>query len=249
LFSLTSALVFTLVFAVTGGYALVRFALITADGGGGDRLVELSHLLMSVAMVAMTWGAGTGRLAKALQIAVFAGLGMWFLARATLVTGGTGHGRLPDTDHAVTAAAMVWMVAAMPLIMGTSMAGMSDGASGGHAGHGGGAAGDGGMPGVGEMDGAAATTPTWVLAVSVAFVVLLVAGAVFWAVRAWRGGAEPEPVAQLAGTGAAGGIAVAVRTRAVGGRTGLAALTGARRDALCHLLMSAGMAGMLLAML
>ncbi len=80
-------------------------------------------------------------------------------------------------------------------------------------------------------------------------VVFLAAGAVFWAVRAWRGGTEPVPDELPAGGDVAGGAATAVRTRTARGRVGLAALTGARQDAGCHLLMKVGMAGMLLAML
>jgi hypothetical protein len=46
---------FTIVFAVTGLYSLVRFAtLVAGTAGEGDRVAELAHLLMSIAMIAMT---------------------------------------------------------------------------------------------------------------------------------------------------------------------------------------------------
>lgn len=241
--SIPLSVAFTVAFVVTGVYALVRFALVAADGDrGGDRPVELSHLLMSVAMIAMTWGAGVGGVARTLQIAAFGGFALWFLCRVILVRTGSRHGRLLDADHAVTAAAMVWMVVAMPLIMGTPMA---DGDAG-HAAHGSGGAAGGAMPGTDDM---AAPAPAWVVAVSVAFVVLLAAGALLWAHRAWRGGEEPTPAARPVGDSVDGGTAVAVQTRAADARTGLAALTGPRRDAVCHLLMNVGMAAMLLAMM
>lgn len=248
--SVTLSVAFTVAFIVTGGYALVRFALLTAEGDrGGDRLVELSHLLMSVAMVAMAWGAGTGGPARTLQIVVFGGFGVWFLHLAVLGGRGSGHGRLPDIDHAVTAAAMVWMVAAMPVIMGMSMT-ASGGGSGGHAGHGGHGSGGGAAGGaMAGMSGMATATPAWVVGVTVAFVALLAVGAVFWAVRAWRGGdvSLPEPV-RVDDSGR-GGTAVAVQPRTAVARSGLAALTGPWLDALSHVLMSAATAAMLLAML
>jgi hypothetical protein len=243
--SIALSVAFTVAFIVTGSYALVRYALISAGGeGDGDRVAELSHLLMSVAMIAMTWGAGTGTTARTLQIVAFGGFVLWFLRRAVLSRSGTGHGRLAATDHAVTAAAMVWMVAAMPLIMGMSMAAMSDGGAGGHAGHGA----HGADTAMSDVDAMAAPTPVWVTAVTVGFAVLLAAGALFWAIHAWRGAAEPDETAAADEHGDAG-RAVAVRARAARTRTGLARLTGTRQDALCHLLMSVGMAGMLLAML
>lgn len=247
--SIALSVAFTVTFIVTGGYALVGFALLTAEGDrGGDRLVELSHLLMSVAMVAMAWGAGTGGPARTLQIVVFGGFGVWFLRLAVLGRGGSGHGRLPDIDHAVTAAAMVWMVAAMPVIMGMSMT-ASGGGAGGHAGHGGHGSGGAAGSAMAGMSGMAVPTPAWVVGVTVAFVALLAVGAVFWAVRAWRGGAVslPEPV-RVDDSGR-GGTAVAVQPRTAVARSGLAALTGPRLDALSHVLMSAAMAAMLLAML
>ncbi|WP_232661604.1 DUF5134 domain-containing protein [Pseudonocardia sp. TRM90224] len=240
--SIALSVAFTVAFVVIGSYALVRFALLTADGDAdGDRVAELSHLLMSVAMIAMAWGAGMGTLARTLQIVVFGGFGIWFLRLALLGGHGTGHGRLAATDHAVTAAAMVWMVAAMPLIMGMSLAGDD---SGGHAGHGSHGS-DAAMPGSHEM---AVPTPGWVTTVTVGFAVLLAAGALFWAVRAWRGktaSGETAPADEQADDCGA----VAVRTRTAGTSIGLARLTGARQDALCHLTMSIGMAAMLLAML
>ncbi|HEY2192848.1 MAG TPA: hypothetical protein VGH76_11195 [Actinomycetospora sp.] len=78
-----------------------------------------------------------------------------------------------------------------------------------------------------------------------AFAVLVLAGAALWAARI----ARPDAADGCAGvpteageTAAAGSVALAVaptRTRS----------TSARLDACCHVLMSLGMAGMLLAML
>ncbi|MEJ3652944.1 DUF5134 domain-containing protein [Actinomycetes bacterium KLBMP 9759] len=243
--SMVLTFVFTVVYVVTGGYALVRLALIVSgESSGEDRLAELCHLLMSLAMIAMAWGTGDGGLARTLQIGVFAGFAVWFLARALL--GGRGHGRAPGVLHASASAAMVWMVAAMPLIMGMPMpAGGGDGDGGGHAGHGGHSA------AAGEQVAGAAGVPApgWVVAVTVAFAAVLLAGAVFWAARLWTArlwaarAAAPAalPVPALVG---AGGGATAVEAR-----HGLTALAGPRQDLVCHLLMSLGMAGMLVAML
>ena len=48
--------VLTIVFAATGLYPLLRFAaLVSGAEAGGDRVAELAHLVMSIAMIAMTW--------------------------------------------------------------------------------------------------------------------------------------------------------------------------------------------------
>ena len=78
--------------------------------------------------------------------------------------------------------------------------------------------------------------PLWVQVVTVGFVVLLGVAAGAWVLRAVR----PAPVPVLAATASTPESAV---------RPGPARLTGPRVDAGCHVLMSLGMAGMLLAML
>ena len=229
------SLAFTVVFVVTGGYALVRLALLT--GGAvpdGDRLAELSHLLMSLAMVGMAtgWTGGPTSAGGVLQLVLFGLPTVWFLGRLAVTA--PGHGRLGDAYHLVMVAAMVWMVAAMPQLMG--MVGAPTASAGGaHAHHGGGTA-EALAP-----HAVASETPPWVLAVNWVFVVLLAGAAALWGRRAVR---PRTGTGAAAGSSPGGGVAVA--TGAV--PTGLARLTGPRTDACCHLLMSLGMGAMLLAM-
>lgn len=239
MFSSTLSWTFTVVFTLTGVYSTVRLAELTSGiDRTGNRLAELSHLLMSLAMIAMAW-AWTGDPSSPtglLQIVVFGLFGIWFLARLTVPEG--DHSRANEGYHLVTNAAMVWMVAAMPQIMraGTSA---SDAAH-----HGG--AGMAGMAGMAMPASTPPSAPGWVVAVSGVFVVLLVAGAVLWTSRIVRpggpGGCAGAPTAIEEKATSEGSVAVAVAP--AGTRS-----TGARFDAGCHVLMSLAMAGMLLAML
>jgi hypothetical protein len=224
------SLVFTVVFVATGGYSLVRLALLTAGTvPGGDRLAELSHLLMSLAMVGMAtgWTGGPTSAGGILQLVLFGLLTVWFLGRTAAPA--PGHGRVGDAYHLLMVAAMVWMVAAMPQLMGMTGAASAGGA---HAHH------HGGTAEALTPHAVAIETPPWVLAVNGVFVVVLAAAAVWWGRRAVRSRTRTG-----ASTGPAPGGGVA--TRAV---PGLARLTGPRTDACCHLLMSLGMGAMLLAM-
>ena len=219
------ALVFTAVFLATGVYSLVRLAELGAGGDRGDsRAAELTHLVMSLAMIAMAWAwtGGPTSPSGVLQIVVFGAATVWFALRALT----PGHPRAVAGYHVVMNAAMVWMVAAMPQIMGMTMSGDSEG---GHH-HGGSASGAGSV---------AIATPPWVAAVTWLFAALLLGTAVLWALRVRRPAAPADGVGQGPDE-APGGVAVATRAT-----TGL----GARLDAGCHLLMSLGMAGMLVAML
>ncbi|MHA6627175.1 DUF5134 domain-containing protein [Pseudonocardia sichuanensis] len=225
------SLAFTVVFVLTAGYLLVRMALLTAGTApGGDRLAELSHLLMSLAMVGMAtgWTGGPASAGGVLQLALFGLLTVWFLGR--LAAPAPGHARTGDAYHLVMVAAMVWMVAAMPQLMG--MTGAPAAGGGAHAHHHGGGTAEALAP-----HAVAVATPPWVLAVNGVFVALLAAAAVLWGRRAVRPGTAIGI--------AAGGSGAVVATRA---DPGLARLTGPRADACCHLLMSIGMGAMLLAM-
>jgi hypothetical protein len=164
---------FTVVFLVTGVYSIIRLAALASGVPSAvDPAAELSHLLMSVAMLAMTWGwtGGPASPSGALQLVVFSLAGLYFLIGALFgdrapVTGGY---------HLVMALTMVWMVATAPLLMGsgsTSARAMED------------------MPWIaaGGSVGAAPVDPavrSWVLPVSLVLVALLVAAALFWAARA-----------------------------------------------------------------
>ncbi|GLZ54553.1 DUF5134 domain-containing protein [Actinomycetospora sp. NBRC 106378] len=207
MFSPGATLVFTAIFLVTGGYALVRIAqlLVTRDRDG-SRVGELAHLLMSLGMLAMTWGVTGG----VLEVVAFGVLTVWFVRRLLLPA---GHERHVEAYHAAMSATMVWMLAAMPALMASG-----DDAGSHHHG------------------GSAMPFPTG--AVTFVLVVVSLAAAAFWLVRIVRPvpgeGCAPAVLAD------AGSVAVAARP--------VVATVGSRLDAGCHLLMSLGMAGMLLAM-
>jgi hypothetical protein len=251
------AAVFTVVFAVTGLHSLVRISGMASGAvPDGDRVAELSHLLMSIAMIAMTgaWSGGPDSASGILQIVVFGLIGLWFLVK---VAGpDDGHDRVENGYHMVMAAAMVWMVAAMPVLMG----GAGTSADGGdHAGHGS-MAGMAGMAGPAGATGpgTAAGPPEWAGTVSVGLAVILAGAAAIWAARLFGvaavgpaadgTSADGEPSGRGANAApAAGGRGVAVAARVA--PPGLVPMPGPRFGAGCHLLMSLGMAGMLLAML
>lgn len=259
MFPSAAAVSFTVVFAATGLYALVRYVAISSRPGsspttaGPARAVELLHLLMSVAMIAMAWGwsGGPESGSGVVQLAVF---GTFTLVFATLAARARGFlGVVGPAAHSLMATAMVWMVAAMPVIMGhgaTSDAG-GDG-HGGHAGHGAATTEVSSTPLVAEP------TPIWATVLNGVIAALLLAAGLFWALRAVRavrgdhaeaatGPTGPTGAAHLGGAAAdPGGVAtLAPETPATSAppRERLGALA-----ATCHTLMSLGMAAMLLAM-
>ena len=236
----------TVIFAATGGYSLLRWASLRAGVAGhhGDRVAELSHLVMSAAMIAMVWEYG-GPTGNAAQIVLFTVLAGYFLTRLP-VGRRTRPGGCPAPGfHLLMCSSMVWMLAAMPLLIG----GLATDSAGGHM-HdmpmgGADAAGQDGQP--------PSATPAWAVVVTVALSVALLAAAGYWLRRAVGTPARPEvavgaEVPALVGTGAARVAQPPARSaRRTPGRVP-AALTP-RRDALCHLAMSVGMAAMCLAML
>lgn len=214
--SLVLVLAFTAAFAVTGLCSLVRlYALVSDATAGGDRMAELSHLLMSIAMVGMAWGwpGGPSTAGGVVQLVVFGLLAATFAVR---VLNPAGHLWVGSTYHLLLLVAMVWMVAAMP-------------ASHGHDGHGA-ASGTAGMSGV-HIAGPA---PAWMQVVTVALLLLLCATALDVVVGASRSAPVPVP--------AAAPLQAESETRP-GPRI------DPRLDAASQVLMSGGMAGMLLAML
>nr|WP_281376434.1 DUF5134 domain-containing protein [Actinomycetospora corticicola] len=207
--------------------------MIATGDHGGSRVAELAHLLMSLAMLAMTWGVTGGPTTPGavLQILVFTVLTAWFVRRVLLPP--PGHRRLVEGYHAAMCAAMVWMVAAMPQIMGTSMSG--DGGGGHH---------HGGSGPVATM--VPVVTPGWVTGLTWAFAVVSLAAAASWLLRVVRPvvGRGCGPVPGGVPDAGSGPVAVATRPAVMSVRAAIAP----RLDAGCHLLMSAGMAVMLLVM-
>lgn len=122
----------TVLFVVTGGCSLARWAALRSGAAGpGDPVAELSHLVMSLAMIGMAWGYG-GTAGDILQIVVFSVFGMYF---ATRIRAADRHCRAPGF-HLLMCVAMVWMVLTMPLLMpmsgggsGAPMDGMDMGGS------------------------------------------------------------------------------------------------------------------------
>jgi uncharacterized protein DUF5134 len=108
--SLALELAFTVAFTATGLRSLVRLLGPVPVGG---RLGEASHLLMSGAMVGMTWGltGGPDSPGGTAQLVVF-----WLLALAfgVRVLDPGERPRIGDAHHLLMLGAMVWMVAGTP---------------------------------------------------------------------------------------------------------------------------------------
>jgi hypothetical protein len=260
----------TVLFALSDGYSLLRWASLRAGVAGhhGDQVAELSHVLMSLGMIAMVWAYGGGA-GEAVQLIAYLALSGYFLT--CLLRGRSpGHPGCPAPGfHLLMSGSMVWMVAAMPLLMAGSVAGPSGGMQM-----------DGMTMGDMTMGGTdtgldarpVTTTPGWAIALTWVFIAGLVLGAGFWLRRALPApsgtpvAATSPSAASAAPTSAAPTVAAAstavastavtsttVTSTAVASHTApanplLAALTP-RADAVCHVAMSLGMAAMFLAML
>ncbi len=95
--------VFTVAFAAAGVFCLYRGF---REGTAVQRVSGVLHLALCGGMIAMAWPA-TMDLAPTSQVLLFGFAAVWF-------TGLLGSGsRSHDGDHAVMAAAMVWMVLVM----------------------------------------------------------------------------------------------------------------------------------------
>jgi Domain of unknown function (DUF5134) len=223
------AVVFTVLFGATAVYYLLRCTTLWSGHlPGQDRAVELAHLLMSLAMIAMAWAWG-GPVTRWLLVAVFGLFAAVFLARAVA----SGAAVMP-TDrrtrmmfgyHALVMAAMTWMVAALPLLGHDHFAGAG---GSGHE-HGGSDNAQGVHTPVGEAK-------LWAVVVMVVLAVALAACAVAWVAAAMRSGATVVVGAGRAMPETSTPTAMAAHA------------VGDRRARWWHALMSVGMAGMLLAM-
>ncbi|MCX2729082.1 DUF5134 domain-containing protein [Saccharopolyspora sp. NFXS83] len=220
--SLLLSWVLTVLFAVTAAwcaYSATRPALLPRD-----RLSSVSHLVMSLLMIAMVWPWGMSVPATP-QIVLFAATALWFAALTVLRTPcahGYGSPRLAHSHHAVMSAAMVWMIATMPLLM----LGASDSGGGHHH-----SMGTGGGSGVLAAPAAADTTPGAVVAISAVLAAFLVLSSTAWISTA---------------------VDTARHALDAADTTGAPADPDATRRALdsaCHGAMSIGMGAMLFAML
>jgi hypothetical protein len=250
--SLAVSVLFTAVFAVTGTYALLRWASLrlAVAGRAGDEVAELTHLLMSVAMLAMTWGYATPA-SDIAQLVLFGVLGGYFLVRMStdrLFTSACACAA--PGYHLLMCAAMGWMVVAMPWLMGSAansgdqapmqMDGMS-------------------MPMPEQTHGAHSAGPSFAVPATVLLALALIGAAGYWAFRLIRlrpssAPAVSEPPAPRPSTAASGAGTLTATTHVVKERRGpvsdrLLDLLTPRADALCHVLMSVSMAAMLLLMI
>jgi hypothetical protein len=115
----------TVVFAATAGFCLLRCvvpAWIGASRAVVHRVGDCWHAVMALGMVGMLWPWGMH--VPALPQNVVFGAGALFFG-LQLVRPPAGHGRRALALHAVMMLAMVWMVIAMPLSMGTGFGGIT----------------------------------------------------------------------------------------------------------------------------
>ncbi|MGC9665391.1 DUF5134 domain-containing protein [Planosporangium sp. 12N6] len=216
------------VFTLTGAYCSAR-CLLPAGGDRvtlADRLTALTHLAMSLVMVAMLWSWRWGGW-RDVSLAVFAAAACWFGVRtAAAVAGGAPAGDcLELAQHGVTMAAMVWMVLLVPTGVAPAphpgahpMAGMA-------------------MPVAGVTSVPDPLPAGDVTAVNVVAGTYFLLAALWWLARAGRRSWVVASPAVPMGPVAAGGAAPA-RGRLLTSGTGLA----------LHALMSAGTGVMLVAM-
>jgi hypothetical protein len=129
-------------------------------------LIHLNHGLMSIAMIVMVWVYVIDAVTWA-QVALFGVLALSLIP----LFGRTKKlaGKVDLVGHIVMDVAMIWMLAAMPLLMAGVMGGESDSA---HAGHHGGV--------TGEMISA---TPVWADLVNMMFIIASAAATLWWL---WR---------------------------------------------------------------
>nr|WP_256415644.1 DUF5134 domain-containing protein [Frigoribacterium sp. CFBP 13712] len=139
-----------------------RRAVIT-DG----ELVDVNHGVMSIAMIAMTWFFAMDVVTWA-QVLLFAILGLSLVP--PLLRASSRRARTDLAGHIALDVAMIWMLAAMPLLMAGAM---SPGGGSVHAEHAGADAGA-------DM---LTATPIWADVVNVLFVVVSVAAALWWLVQ------------------------------------------------------------------
>lgn len=157
-------LVLTLAFVLTGTLGI--WILVVRPPCGGETLLHLNHAAMSAAMILMIWVI-VSDVAVWAQGALFGILSLALLSALRRASGRAG--RADMIGHLALNAAMIWMLAAMPLLMTQ----VHPGGLGGHAGHGSAVA-----------IAPAGHAPGWAIAVNSLFVAVCAAGALWWLVRA-----------------------------------------------------------------
>ncbi|MEA5362920.1 DUF5134 domain-containing protein [Amycolatopsis sp., V23-08] len=185
--------ILTILFVLTGAFCAYRCV---RQGSVPERVGDVLHVVMCVAMVAMAWPVGMG-IARLPQTVVFGLAAAWFAGVAATGASHADHGgRRAAVYHVVMMAAMAWMVFVMPRAMG----GMSGG---------GGTMDMPGHPGMSMPAGpAGGGSPVDVTIVAlVLLVVFVVAGLVFLARAIDEARASGPPLRSL-GRGADGVMAL-----------------------------------------
>lgn len=185
-------LILTLTFGITGAICIGDLLIGRRRAFAGpsrrdELLVDVNHAVMSAGMILMTWVV-VPDVATWTQVAVFAIFAL-ALVMALRTSPQVAVHRIDLVGHLVMNGAMIWMLAAMPLLMGDMHR------HGEHGGH----------------HDLLTSTPVWADAVNAAFVTLSAAGGLWWLYR-------------------------------------LLVAPGHRVHLLCHVLMAAGMAIMLVMM-
>jgi hypothetical protein len=168
--------ILTVLFAVTGAYSLWRWgdAVSTrASRADAEAVVDLNHVLMSAAMVIMVWWP-SGTVGVLIQIAAF---GVFAVIMVLHPTAGDRRHRWSSAAHVIMNAAMIWMLAVMPLLMPHAAGGQHH--SGGHH-----------SDSAGSAATSATAIPVWAEVISWLAVGLVVSTAVWWTVRAIRTSSE-----------------------------------------------------------
>lgn len=98
--------------------------------GAISTAVHLNHLVMSLAMLLMVW-LPVGAVGTWVQVVIFALFGLLMLSG--LPSEASANARIGLSSHVLLNVAMIWMLLAMPLLMGHAR-GDSDGANAAHHG-------------------------------------------------------------------------------------------------------------------
>jgi uncharacterized protein DUF5134 len=185
--------ILTVVFVATGAFCAYRC---TRQGTAAERVGDVLHVVMCVAMVAMAWPAGMG-VARLPQTVLFGLAAVWFAGVAVTGAAHADHGgRRAAVYHVVMMAAMAWMVFVMPRAMGGMSGGGGMTEMPGHHGM--------AMPVAGAGGGAPADVRVVALVLLAAFVV---AGLVFLS-RAFDDARASGPPLRFLGRGADGAMAL-----------------------------------------
>ncbi|MFI5623043.1 DUF5134 domain-containing protein [Nocardioides sp. NPDC051685] len=166
-------LLLTVAFVLTGTSGI--WTLVVCPGSGGQTVLHVNHTVMSATMILMIWVI-LRDVAVWAQVAVFVIL---TLALLPALRRTSSRARRADVvGHLALNAAMIWMLAAMPLLMTNAHAdGPHTAGIAGHAGHSGSVA---ALP----PTAAAAAAPGWAILVNSLFVAACAAGLIWWLLRA-----------------------------------------------------------------